>query len=186
MENYILLSSFGYSNNYCITKQGFIYQLKPYKEIPKDKLNRVYIKDNNNKPVRITFKKLYRQVFDEEYCIDNIQNLDGEQWRKIPNTKGRYFASNCGRIKSYCGNAAIILKFYTQPSGYLEVSIDGKKRKVHQLVAMCFCENKYKDVKTEVHHKDRNKQNNNASNLEILSIVEHHKIHSKKESIDNE
>lgn len=186
MENYILLSSFGYSNNYCITKQGFVYQLEPHKEIPKDKLNRVYIKDNENKPVRITLKKLYRQVFNQEYCIDNIQNLDGEQWRKIPNTSGRYFASNYGRIKSYCGNAAIILKVYKQPSGYLEVTVDGKKRKVHQLVALCFCDNKYKDVKTEVHHKDKNKENNNAANLEILSITEHHKIHSVKESVDNE
>lgn len=186
MENYILLSSFGYSSNYYITKTGCVYQIEPNKEIPKDKLNRVYIKDNNNKPIRITIKKLYRQAFNKEYCIDNIQSLDCEQWREIPNTNGRYFASNYGRIKSYCGNNAILLKYYTQPSGYLEVTIDGKKRKVHQLVAMCFCENKYKDVKTEVHHKDRNKSNNNANNLEILSIAEHHKLHSKKEVIDNE
>lgn len=188
MENYILLSSFGYSSNYCITIDGCVYQLNPHKEIPRDKLNRISIKDSNNKCVRVTIKGLYRKVFDKEFCIDNVQSLCGEIWREIPNTKGRYFASNYGRIKSYCGNAAKLLKHYEQPSGYLEVSIDGKKRKIHQLVALCFCENKYKDIKTEIHHIDKNKKNNNAANLEILSIAEHHKKHNLdvKESIDNE
>lgn len=186
MENYILLSSFGYSSNYYITNTGCVFQIEPSKAIPKDKSNRVNIKDSNNKPVRTSIKKLYRQVFNKEFCVDNIQDLTGEQWREIPNTKGRYFVSNFGRVKSYCGHTSRLLKYFEQYSGYLEVSIDGKKRKIHQLVALCFCENKYKNIKTEVHHKDKNKRNNNAANLVILSVCEHHKLHNKKEDFDNE
>jgi inorganic pyrophosphatase/exopolyphosphatase len=55
------------------------------------------------------------------------------------------------------------------------------------LVAQEFCENRYKgtETKTEVHHKDRNRQNNKSKNLIILSIAEHHKIH-QKETKENE
>ena len=75
-----------------------------------------------------------------------------------------------------------------QKSGYLEIKIDNKNVKVHKLVALAFCENRYKntDIRTEIHHKDRNRQNNNADNLEILSITEHHKKHNRKESKNNE
>ena len=59
---------------------------------------------------------------------------------------------------------------------------------VHKLVAFAFCENRYKntDIKAETHHKNKNRADNRAENLVILSIAEHHKEHNKKEVIDNE
>lgn len=63
---------------------------------------------------RITLKKLYRKVYNKEFCIDEIENLSGEEWKPIENTDNKYFISNYGRVKSYCGYNAIVLKPYLQ------------------------------------------------------------------------
>ena len=189
MENNIKQLSFLGFNNYYLTESGRLFKIKPKeKEIIEDKLNRFYLIDNQGKEKRITKRKLYNQVFNKQLCIDIIESLKDEEWKPIENTKERYFVSNLGRIKSYCGNNAIILKQYKQKSGYLEIKIDNKNIKVHKLVALAFCENRYKntDIRTEIHHKDRNRQNNKADNLEILSIDEHHKKHNRKEDTENE
>lgn len=49
-----------------------------------------------------------------EFCIDEIENLSGEEWKPIENTDNKYFISNYGRVKSYCGYNAIVLKPYLQ------------------------------------------------------------------------
>ena len=179
------LSSFGF-NNYYLTTEGTLY--KGIKEVKRDSLNRLHLTDTKGKTKRITLKSLYKQVFEKEFCIDIIENLEGEKWKTIPNTKEKYFVSNYGRIKSYCNYNAIILKPYLQQSGYLEVKIAGKNQKIHQIVAFAFCENKYRatKTKTEIHHKNKIRTDNRAANLEILSVEEHHKKHSKKEKFDNE
>lgn len=188
MENNIInLSSFGFSN-YDITESGKVCKLQPLeKEMKCDANYRFYLIDDNGKEKRKTLKQIYKLVFNKEFCMDSIQNLINEQWKEIPNTEGKYFVSNCGRIKSYCGYNAIILKADKTESGYLIVKINNKNVRVHRLVAEAFCENKYKETDTvvEIHHKDKNKQNNKAANLQILSVAEHHKIHNKKEKIDN-
>lgn len=187
-KNIINLSSFGF-DNYQLDKSGRLYKTAPaITEIKKDNSNRFNLTDNSGRTKRITLKKLYKQVFETEFSIDQIENLKGEEWKPIEDTKGKYFVSNCGRIKSYCGYHAIILQPFKQQNGYLEVKINEKNYKIHQLVANQFCENRYKGTKTktEVHHKNRNRQDNRADNLLIVSIEEHHKIHNKKECIDNE
>ena len=183
----IYLSSFGF-NDYYITNDGIVYQITNQQQQKQDKRHRLLLKNNNGKCERIPIKKLYRKVFNKEYCIDTIKSFEGEEWKPISNTKEKYFVSSFGRVKSYCGYNAIILKQFTQKSGYLEVKINNKNIKTHQLVAQAFCENRYKNtnIKIEIHHKDRNRQNNNADNLEILSITEHHKKHNRKESKNNE
>ena len=189
MENNIKnknLSSFGF-NNYYITPKGTVINTTNNTEVQKDKLNRFILIDNCGNAKRITQKQIYRKVFETEFSVDTIENLKGEEWKPITNTKGKYYISNYGRVKSYCSYKAIVLKPYLQNNGYLEIKINNKNIKIHQLVAQEFCENRYKgtETKTEVHHKDRNRQNNKSKNLIILSIAEHHKIH-QKETKENE
>ena len=184
----INLSSYGF-NNYYLTESGRLYRAAPTEqEIKKDIENRFLLIDNSGTKRRISLKMLYRFVFKKEFCYDKIGNLLNEEWKPIENTNGKYFISNCGRVKSYCGYNAIILQPYKQSYGYLEVKINNKNYKIHQLVAFAFCENRYKgtEIKTEIHHKNRNRTDNRAENLEILSIEEHHKEHNRKEETDNE
>lgn len=186
MEQYYFnLSSIGY-NGYYLTKSGRVFEAAN-KEIKKAANNKYYLTNSAGVKERISLKKLYRKAFKKEFCIDNIQNLKGEEWKPLANND-KYFVSNYGRIKSYCGYNAIILKTYKQKSGYLEIKISDKNIKVHQLVAAAFCENRYKNtsVKTEIHHKNKVRTDNRAANLEILSIQEHHQKHNRKETCNNE
>ena len=180
------LSAFGLSQYY-ITLNGILYKItdKP-KEIKKDNHNRFYIIDDSGKRHKKTLKELYRNAYNKEFSIDRIATLNNEEWKEIPNTKGKYLISNCGRVKSLCGYTARILKTYTKKNGYLIVKINSKNTMIHRLVAFAFCENKYNNQKVEIHHKDGNRRNNNSNNLEILSIVEHHNKHNQKEEKNNE
>lgn len=103
------LSAFGYGNDYYLTESGHLFNTTLDKEIVRDNLNRISIKDSNNKTVRIAFKSLYRQVFNKEYCKDSIEDLKGEVWKEVKETEGRYYVSNCGRVKSLCGYTAKLL-----------------------------------------------------------------------------
>lgn len=102
-----------------------------------------------------------------------------EIWKDIKGYEG-YQVSNLGRVRSLDRDILIQLpngKFYKSrkkgrlltPSkdkdGYLQISINHSKHgKIHRLVAMAFLPNpnNYKCV----NHKDENKQNNHADNLE--------------------
>ena len=188
MNNKTNLSAFGFKAKYLIDSKGQIYDNERNIYLSADKNHRFYLQVTTGNYTRISLKALYRKVFKKEFCVDTIENLSGEQWKPIENTNGKYFVSNCGRIKSYCGYSAIILKTYANEKNYLYVKINYKNYKIHQLVANAFCENKYKDTdtKTEIHHINKCRQDNRSHNLQILSIAEHHKEHSKKETIDNE
>ena len=188
MTNKTNLSAFGFSAKYYIDSKGQIYNAEKNIFLSADNLHRFYLQSAKGNYKRITLKKLYRKVFNKEFCIDTIEDLSGEIWKPIENTQERYFISNLGRVKSYCGYTAIVLKTYENEKCYLYVKINNKNVKIHQLVANAFCENKYKDTntKTEIHHINKCRQDNRSHNLQILSIAEHHKEHSKKESIDNE
>ena len=175
------LSCIGCSN-YELTIDGKLYKNFPSRIlVKKDEMNRYFIIDDCGKSVRYTQKYLYRKLFNTEFCIDNTITLQGEEWKQIENTNGRYYISNCGRVKSLCGYTAKILQPYKNTNGYLTVKIQDKNKMIHQLVALYFCENKFEDQKIQIHHIDTNRQNNYYKNLQILSIAEHKKIHSKKE-----
>lgn len=103
-----------------------------------------------------------------------------ETWRPVHGYEGYYEASNMGRIRSVprtvkCKNGAV--KRYESglmhPSkhyknGYMSVMLsrDGKPKRmlVHRLVAQAFVPNP--SGLPEINHKDENKENNAASNLE--------------------
>lgn len=122
-------------------------------------------------------------VYNKEFCIDNIESLEGEKWREIEDTKGKYFVSNKGRIKSYCKYNAILLKKEITDKGYekIDIYIDGKRYKkfVHTIVANAWREDCGipKATDWQVHHKDFNCRNNESKNLIWVSIATHYKIH---------
>lgn len=87
-----------------------------------------------------------------------------EIWKDIPNCHGKYKASNMGRIASIKPSGFKILRQCSFRTGYLRVSIFGKSRLVHRLVAITFIDNPCN--LPCINHKDENKTNNMVVNLE--------------------
>lgn len=92
--------------------------------------------------------------------------LPGEVWVSIPETKGLYLVSNKGRIWSFRKKSC--MKPQQHPNGYwfvyLRINNKSIYFSVHRLVARFFVENP--NNYAEVNHKDENKGNNCADNLE--------------------
>lgn len=96
-----------------------------------------------------------------------------EIWRPVPNYEGFYEVSNAGRVKSVYRYKRI-LKPMISNTGYERVDLFKNKVReqfsVHRLVAMAFIQNPYN--KPYVNHKDENKLNNCADNLEWVTPIE--------------
>lgn len=112
-----------------------------------------------------------------------MEDLPGEQWKPIKNFEGLYEVSNMGRFRSVYkykstivrnGTSAIIpvrpklLYLNKTHSGYYHVVLYKESKRyeysAHRLVALHFCEG-YKRGYV-VNHKDEDKSNNKADNLE--------------------
>ena len=93
-----------------------------------------------------------------------------EIWHEIESYEGLYQISNKGRVKSLYKGSERILKPALTGSGYLKVQLckNGmiKHIRVHRLVANAFIPNP--DNLPEINHKDENKKNNCAENLEWM------------------
>lgn len=107
-----------------------------------------------------------------------------EIWKIIENTEGKYEISNTGRVISlnYGGHGkAKEMTPVKDKKGYMRLRItqNGKNttKKLHRLVAIAFVPNP--ENKPEVNHKDGNKENNNADNLEWVTAHEN-EIHAYK------
>lgn len=117
--------------------------------------------------------------------ILSIDDLPGEKWEDIIiddiDFTGYYQESNFGRTKSLkreiiSGYGAKhttknrILKPQKSAKGYYDAVLYKNgihySKQVHRLVASCFVENDDLNRKTVVNHKDENKSNNRADNLE--------------------
>lgn len=96
---------------------------------------------------------------------DDIQSIDGEEWKEIIGTNGKYYISNLGRIKSFCQYNARLLQPIENENGYLRVSISGKWYYIHRLVGYAFITNDDTENKTTIDHIDTDRHNNNADNL---------------------
>jgi hypothetical protein len=100
--------------------------------------------------------KQFRPPVDEETEI----------WREINN---EYDVSDQGRVR----RGKRILSGSLHNDGYIFVTINGKQIPLHRLVAEAFVENP--EEKPEVNHKDGNKQNCRAENLEWVTRSENTK-----------
>ena len=102
-----------------------------------------------------------------------------EIWKDKKDYEGHYQVSNWGRAKSIKFGKEQILKPVTDKDGYLQVNLwknnKPKRCRIHRLVAEVFLEipEELKHLKgtryLQVNHKDENKLNNNAENLEWCS-----------------
>lgn len=94
-----------------------------------------------------------------------------EIWKDIIGYEGYYQVSNLGRIKNI--NTNRILTGDTNNIGYKRVTLYTPEKKrffIHKLVALHFCEGYQEDL--VVNHKDGNKLNNCANNLEWVTRSE--------------
>lgn len=112
---------------------------------------------------------------------------DEEIWKDVTGYEGIYQVSNFGKIRSLdrkiknkYGYRMInwkIIKPFSWGSGYLYVNLQKEQsrisKSIHRLVAESFVENK--ENKPEVNHKDGNKKNNRAENLEWVTSSENEK-----------
>jgi hypothetical protein len=96
-----------------------------------------------------------------------------EIWKPIENYEN-YHISNLGRVKNI--NTNKIMKLNSK-GGYLGVSLvndlNRKNFKIHRLVALAFIPNP--ENKSDVNHIDKNKHNNNISNLEWNTRAENNR-----------
>ena len=92
-----------------------------------------------------------------------------EFWKDIKEDP-RYEVSNEGRVRNKA-TGRILIPQLNHEGGYHRVTIQGKHKYVHRLVADAFYDvalDKYKDV----NHIDGNKTNNTVGNLEVVSRKE--------------
>lgn len=104
-----------------------------------------------------------------------------ELWKDIEGYEGYYQISSYGNVKSLLTNK--ILTGDTNSLGYRRVWLYQpiKKRMfIHRLVALHFCEGYKKEL--VVNHKDGNKQNNKAENLEWITRSEND-LHAYKNNL---
>lgn len=94
-----------------------------------------------------------------------------EQWKDIVGYENCYQISNFGNVKNIQTNKILIGD--TNNVGYKRVTLYKPVKKrffIHRLVAIYFCDGYQEDL--VVNHKDGNKQNNHADNLEWVTRSE--------------
>lgn len=101
--------------------------------------------------------------------------MEQEIWKFHPKFKGMVEFSNLGRVKSYYrySKGKILVNRDISNLGYVRIKINGKRYGLHRFIAELFVPNP--EHKTEVNHRDGNKLNNRADNLEWVTRSENQK-----------
>ena len=171
----------GFASYYYLDKQGNLFNVKNNSKI-KSYNNSYKLQTEEGKTKSISIKKLYYLVYNEVFVIDTTEDLQGEIWKEVADTDGKFYVSNKGRVKSYCDYKAKILKPSITNKGYARLQIIkfGKvlNKFVHTLVLETFKGQPPKQA-MDLHHKDLNKLNNCIENLAYLTIKEHIEKHNK-------
>ena len=178
----------GYAPCYYITEDGRVYNADTGKYLQEDSKHGVKLKTLENTYRKISIKTLYKAAYGRAFAKDNVESIKGEEWKQI-DSFGNYYVSNKGRVKSYTGYEARLLKPYDTKSGYLRLDIieDGirQSKLLHRVVAAAFLLPPPK-IDYQLHHKDFDKLNNAADNLEWLSVADHVKKHKERSIAAND
>ena len=101
----------------------------------------------------------------------NFDSSRVEEWKEIPGYEGKYYVSSFGNVKviyKWIKDNEKILSPMLNKDGYYQVNLSLRKKvrhhRIHRLVAEAFVENP--NGYPMVNHKDENKLNNHADNLE--------------------
>lgn len=176
---------------YCLTEDGIVYNCNTDKFLYPDKSHCYKLKTIDGKYKTISQKRLYLETYNKVYCLDNIQDLEDEQWKYIYGSKD-YLISSKGRCKSYKDYHAIVLKPYTNrdSKGYLRVKlcIDGieKNYYIHRLVIEHFSQDILDNNQIyEIHHIDNSSHNNDINNLVYITKKNHKELHKELNRLNN-
>lgn len=97
--------------------------------------------------------------------------------KKYIKYKEKYIVSDCGEVWKITNSGLKLKKQHKKGAGYLATSINNKYEYIHRIVMEAF--KGYSEL--TVDHLDRNKENNNLSNLEYVTQTENSKRGNKKE-----
>lgn len=97
---------------------------------------------------------------------------------EVDGANGRYYATRSGDIVTLChADAAVMTPTQRQEDGYCYVEIAGRKHYLHRLIALAYLVEEDPESKV-VHHLDRDKRDNDISNLVYLDKRKHRQIHN--------
>ena len=82
----------------------------------------------------------------------------------VSNAEGRYFVIPQGQVISFCQEEPRIKALNDNGNGYLYITIGKKNYYIHRLVAEAYIKRDGEE-KRVIHHLDRDKSNNDVSNL---------------------
>lgn len=169
LSDAICLDSIGFDSRYYLLPDGRVYNLDSQRFLKASNQNQYSLKLPNQQKVRRSKKKLLDACFGIVFCHDEVEDLQGEQWKIFQLddcVDRRYYVSSYGRVKSLCGYKSRILTPSVR-DGYLRVAINGKNYPIHRLVATSFVPNP-NNLET-VDHINGIKTDNKSSNLQWLS-----------------
>ena len=158
-------------------------------------IRRSYIAGEDAKSIAdrfgVSVSTVYRNSKGLRRAATPPSDIEGEEWRELTGFDGKYFVSNMGRVflassknGRRCGirKPMFLAREGKDGSAYLSIPLPHngivKNYRVHRLVAEAFCPG-HDAEHDQVNHKDGNRSNNRADNLEWVTQSENilHAIH---------
>jgi hypothetical protein len=136
----------------------------------------------SNNPIIESIKKTKPDIYGRTWKYSDITEEDFGEWRDVPDLLGCK-ASSEGYIKNENGNLKQRTGSECKNSGYLNIKVNGKTCKVHQLICKAF-HGEAPSKEHTVDHIDGNRKNNKATNLRWATKEEQSKNRSNIRPIE--